>query len=529
METDYIPKDLAFLSKVISEYSVTEVKILPDCGNNAISHAQKFTVGLPVDGLIDLRSFTMYSQVTVADLAAYLPPAEMLINQLEVTAAGQQIDRIDYYGDLFCHLNNVTSSTPHSTNRHQYSNEPRAYDLPLTTDVISLELTVAAATATCHIEMNAILDRIRAAVATDRDNINGSTGAVIGEPAALTVFTTNEAVALIAKIVADQTAIATALGLPGYDVATTAAVITSTAVGDVRALIYGQMNGYMDNVRAMLKVYARSGGSVAIAGTKNFVINSWLGFLGTNSHKLIDTATMPKLTVGITLAPYAVLGSATGTYTLTANSTYFTVKVIKFARFQAALYSALGSGISLDFYFDRWVNQLDGMTATQTTHRTTINSSNIQRIFVTQKALTYGTQAAKADGTLLSNYFQYPRYNTTDVYWDIGTVRVPQYPIDLTNYGYFHLLKELGVNNDSTYDSLIETNSEYHNQKFLHAISFTYGYEPGVIAGQDTNGMDKPIQFNRGTASGTAGYLLFMIQCTSNLQVMPGKVVRVVV
>jgi hypothetical protein len=541
-EFDYIPKGLSFLTKIISTYDVNLVKVLPDSGQTALHPGQKFTVQLPSDGLIDLNSLTMFGEITLtAAAAAYVPPAEMFISQLEVNAGGTQIDRIDYYGDLFYHLNNITSSTAHASNRSMYALESTVTPAAMTGALSGVTITCADATNAAggafHTQINAVFDAIRVATSVEIAALGGASAVTaFGAAAAIADTQTGDrSAALIAKVLADQVAAAAAMGLPAAygNKAIAAAAVTDTTAADVRALVYGQINEYIANVFIMLEQYRQSRGRlVAASGTKKFIINSWLGFLGSNSNHMIDTSLLPKLSVGITLGPNAVMASAAGAavYSLTAGSVYFTIRRVNFPRFQAALYEAVGEGRVLDYYFSRYVNLIDSMTATTTTHRFTVNSSNIQRIFMAQKPSTYATAAALTSGASVSNYFISPRYDTDNVYWNIGTKQMPQFQIDLSDgRGFYHLLQEIHRNNDSTYDNLIESNWEFHNTKFLHPIAFCYGYERDVISGIDTMAGDRAITFNQGTAGGASaagGYKLFMVQATANLQVMAGKMLH---
>ena len=533
MDNDsYIPKGLQFLIKTISQYSSNTNKYMTTAGNNAVAPSQSFSVDFPQNSLVDLDSLTMCGRIaSTSAVPSDFPPAECFIHAIEVKCGGQSIDRVDQYGDLFTTMRNITSTTANTSHRAIEAFDvdqilldqlPKPLRLGLATNVAAVQ--AGDTLATWMVEFKAAICRICGLYTAGIPTViaPGATAAVV----AWGVGEADGAASIIAAFGESYVLIAAALG---YTLAWTAVNVYAgdTTTGDRRVAFNLAIDDFYHQVVGVVKQYLMGATHAAGFFSTPFAINTWLGFIGSNSHRLIDTSTMPKITLEITMAPSAVIGSATAVYTIAANSLYFTLKSIQFPKYQQMLYAALGSSIPIRYNYTKWINLSRTLGTADTTLSYQMSARNLKRILYTQKASTFQTRAVNRYEQGITPYFTFARGASDGMWWTIDNVHKPQYHIDLVNHGYHHLLLALGKNGDTTYDNLIENRYQFNNTKFLSAVDFCYmGDDKGVVSGLDTGNTQVSISVNFDTAVGTASFAYFFHELGAELQITEGKQVR---
>jgi hypothetical protein len=528
-QDSYIPKELQFLIKTISQYSSNEIQLITTAGQNACNPSQGFSITFPENSLVDLDSLTWYGQMVTAGAACNMPPAECLIDSIEVKAGGVPIDRVDYNGDLFTHMRNVSSTSANSSNRAFHSfDTPRL--LPVMSSTLLLTTATNAVGNVCGTEFTTYLTALRAEFSA-KCNLKSGTGFVTIAAGAQAIAAdwqgANDAAAIITRVAQEYVVCGAAVGITRAFIKQVTDCGDTTA-SDVSDAVYTMLADLKIQLTLLMQEVIPHCPYVASGLTVPFLVNSWQGFIGSCSHRLLDTSTMPQLSLTLTLAPNAILGGSAATYTIAANSSYFTLKVVQFPKYQKMLYAALGSGMPIRYNFTKWTNLSRSLGATDTNLTYQISASNLKRIFYTQKAAAFQTQALNTGFSDAVPYFTYARGASDGMWWSVDNVRKPQYNLDLVRYGYHHLLKALGRNGDTTYDNLIENQHEFNNYKFLQAIDFGYlGPDKGVVSGLDTMNRQATIALNLATASGAAMFAYFFNEQSAELQVMNGKVVSV--
>jgi len=484
----------SILDAVISEfkdYSLQEIRRLPVSGTTFDS-STPLEFKFPESQNVNLAKYTVYGTLTINTAGSYVNPIEYFINSTTLATPGTEIEKIDRYAEGLSLIYPVTCTSEHAVNRAITSigqhNLPLKivlpdYHFPLVADADEAFIAAASAgtfTALFTAMTNSILDQIEALTgtrpATPAVKVNGADlNAATQSPLIITAINL-----LIAEI---RTALTEATAVSLKDIATTvlagapqtvATLGAAVATGNGLSSIQYHMIYLVDTLNRIFHELTSStleqlAPQYYSAGSKTpFATSHWLGVLGSINIPVINTNFVGDLTHTINWMPASVLSSSAATYTISkAYATFEVITYPAYTQYLDSMYTSAESG-GIQYSFDKVLTNSKAISSGQdATFTHTINAKNIKNIYFTTKATTYAT-AGYTPGAFTTNYFKNSRNEIDTISFNYGSLTIPTgFPHKIGDHGYNILMTAMNVNNNNTFDSLINSKFAFDSCMFL--------------------------------------------------------------
>lgn len=316
-----------------------------------------------------------------------------------------------------------------------------------------------------------------------------------------------------------------------------------------------------------------AGKDAAASDDQRYVIDNWLGFLGTATPRLLDTSLMNPLKISIDLAPAQILCSKTAatnpSYQL--SDIYFTIDTINVMdnALSAMYHKMVASSPSafLEVPYHRWAtfNSVGGASGSTNFSVSSQSLDMVVSIFTPTVGTNtlWGDDGASPCSAALgsSSYFLRPsafdntktNFQIRDWQYMINSRAVPQWPI-LNDITFAHNMQALQSNNDllggvtttldnasgsdvvkypkassGTFPALYKVspgNGAYLSAYAAFIVRLNNDEERGWITGWNTAGAVATSQFNWNGTTTTANLQLqnfVFCKCTSSLIIKYGR------
>ena len=313
---------------------------------------------------------------------------------------------------------------------------------------------------------------------------------------------------------------------------------------------------------------ALSHGAVVLADAVedvSLVMSDFIGFLGENSARYLDTSLLGQLSVRLTFAGNEVLVprehgvdlatdlhadaiTAAGQITYSVSNIYFTCDSIQIDEmYQKMLRQRLATEEYIPIrYKDYYSFSLDGSTTDKHSVRFSLSSASIDKMYAVCRDGNFSTtgvrgfqMAAVLSDNLVSNALRFKSFNssttkmgTLKYNFTVNNVMTPQYQADIRE-GLF----DLAYCNDKVYGGssghLVTSLEQYNDGMFVVPLMLNHpGESVAVRSGLDSRGINTMCTFSVSgqvpptvTASQTTDSIstYILVECTSELRVGLGK------
>jgi len=487
---DYIPASLQSSINFINTFSKNIIKIRPDNGSTA-SPGDTTEFSIPNNTIVDLSSFAVHKTVTtVTSACTGFPFSECYIQNLRTEMDGQSVENIQNYNQLYQMMANATMSTAQLQTNSCFSLAPKP-----TTMLVDCADAEGATDAVKEIEANGI--------STD-----------IG---AHTAITSGAGASSAIKLSTDTT----------FDRATLAPEVVAIFNG-IGTEIEGNVNTLKDTLAVVPRIVPKSQSGI---GAESSVISNWLGFFGSMNVPVVDTSLMPNIKTYLTWAPNYIHSSA-GALTYTLSEIYATVTGYSFPAYAQSLLTAISEGISLRYTYDRYqAHAFTTADGSACEHQFSIASRAIKRVWMTWQLATYATIGALVAGQHTSKCFTHSSGDIADngitnIQLFLDSKPYPQQVIlGADVHGYFHTVRELGVQGLNQFDNLVESNNDWLKRKWFMCfdVSAHNFSDKSMVSGFNTEGGNSNMMLKHGDA-GAVGRTLVFAKCVALLSILPGRV-----
>jgi len=324
------------------------------------------------------------------------------------------------------------------------------------------------------------------------------------------------------------------------------------------ALLY--MSATDDYIRQRL-VTTGDGSATVIANAatldRDYVIDTWLGFLGTAKPQFIDTSLLGNVRITLTLAqgPDVVMGTANSVAarTYTISDQYFSCDVVSISDgiYDSMIDQRLASGAPIEVPFKNYFS----FTSTPATMAQQFNfhvaSQSIDRLWAVPRASSYNAAGANGGATLAvatagpahpiitldQPSFRFASCGGQDFQWQINNTLYPNWTSRKAQDWFQHTKLALGDQGNMLSGSYPMGHQNYTDHFFVLAQSLEHRTDGDerFMSGVDTRGAAASCYF-RSTAGHAAAALqggdhVFQVvfaECTSSLKIHPNKVLEII-
>ena len=312
------------------------------------------------------------------------------------------------------------------------------------------------------------------------------------------------------------------------------------------------------------RIQTTDGGGNAATTTRQHVIDSWLGFLGSSKPNFIDTSLLGNVRITITLAGADMVGGAAAagkanSYQL--SDQYFSVDVVSIADgvYDAMVDQMLASGAPIEIPFKNYFSfssaQNTGMSQTTAFN---VASQSIDRLWAVPRATTYNNRdtqrvpTAPAHPIVADNvpYFNFAACNGSDFHFKVNNTMYPQWTSKNPQDWWQHTKLAVGDQGNMLAGAFPTALSHYLDNFFVYACQLEHRTDGDerFVSGIDTRGAAAQCYFisSQSTTAAdlhsgnndlttvvdrsgdVANQILVFAECTSSLRIMANKVLEIV-
>ena len=302
----------------------------------------------------------------------------------------------------------------------------------------------------------------------------------------------------------------------------------------------------------------------AATTTRQHVIDSWVGFLGSAKPNFIDTSLLGNVRISITLAGADMVGgdAAAGkanSYQLTDQ--YFSIDVVSIADgvYDAMVDQMLASGAPIEIPFKNYFSFSSAQnTSMSQTTAFNVASQSIDRLWAVPRAATYNDRDAGRVGTapahpIVANnvpYFNFAACNGSDFHFKVNNTLYPQWTSKNPQDWWQHTKLAVGDQGNMLAGAFPTALPHYLDNFFVYACQLehrTDGDErflSGIdsrgaaaqcyfISSQSTDAADLPsgnadLATTKNRSGDVANQIIVFAECTSSLRIMANKVLEIV-
>ena len=311
------------------------------------------------------------------------------------------------------------------------------------------------------------------------------------------------------------------------------------------------------------RLVSNNAGGNAATTTRQHVIDSWVGFLGSAKPNFIDTSLLGNVRITITLAGSDMVGGdtagASNSYQL--SDQYFSVDVVSIADgvYDAMVDQMLASGAPIEIPFKNYFS-FSSSQNTDMSQTTAFNvaSQSIDRLWAVPRATTYNNRDAGRVATspahpIVANnvpYFNFAACNGSDFHFKVNNTMYPQWTSKNPQDWWQHTKLAIGDQSNMLAGAFPTALSHYLDNFFVYACQLEHRTDGDerFVSGIDTRGAAAQCYFissqsttaadlHSGNADLTtaadrsgnvANQILVFAECTSSLKIMANKVLEIV-
>ena len=306
---------------------------------------------------------------------------------------------------------------------------------------------------------------------------------------------------------------------------------------------------------------ANAGGNTATT-TRQHVIDSWLGFLGSAKPNFIDTSLLGNVRISITLAGSDMVGGdtagATNTYQLTEQ--HFSIDVVSISDgvYDAMVDQMLASGAPIEIPFKNYFSFTSQQANMSQTTAFNVASQSIDRLWAVPRAATYNDRDAErvastpAHPIVANNvpYFNFSACNGSDFHFKVNNTLYPQWTSGAPQDWWQHTKLAVGDQGNMLAGAFPTALSHYLDNFFVYACQLEHRTDGDerFMSGIDTRGAAAQCYFvssqntnaadlHSGNADLTttvnrtgavANQVVVFAEVTSSLKIMANKVLEIV-
>ena len=296
--------------------------------------------------------------------------------------------------------------------------------------------------------------------------------------------------------------------------------------------------------------------------TRQHVIDSWLGFLGSAKPNFIDTSLLGNVRISITLAGSDMVGGDTATNTNTYQLTeqHFSIDVVSISDgvYDAMVDQMLASGAPIEIPFKNYfsfTSQQDNMSQTTAFN---VASQSIGRLWAVPRAATYNDRDAERVATapahpIVANnvpYFNFAACNGSGFHFKVNNTLYPQWTSDAPQDWWQHTKLAIGDQGNMLAGAFPTALPHYLDNFFVYTCQLEHRSDGDerFVSGIDTRGAAAQCYFvssqstqaadlHSGNANLTAtanrsgavaNQVNVFAECTSSLKIMANKVLEIV-
>ena len=311
------------------------------------------------------------------------------------------------------------------------------------------------------------------------------------------------------------------------------------------------------------RINTTNAGGNADTTTRQHVIDTWLGFLGSAKPNFIDTSLLGNVRISITLAGADMVGGdaaagKTNSYQLTDQ--YFSVDVVSISDgvYDAMVDQMLASGAPIEIPFKNYFsfNSLNA-TMDQTT-AFNVASQSIDRLWAVPRAQTYNARdtarvaTAPAHGIVTNNvpYFNFAACNGAGFHFKVNNTLYPQWTSSNPQDWWQHTKLAVGDQGNMLAGAFPTALSHYLDNFFVYACQLEHRTDGDerFVSGIDTRGAaaqcyfistksvnaadlhsgDADLAATKNRSGNVANHITVYAECTSLLRIMANKVLEIV-
>ena len=311
------------------------------------------------------------------------------------------------------------------------------------------------------------------------------------------------------------------------------------------------------------RIPTNDAGGNAATTTRQHVIDSWVGFLGSAKPNFIDTSLLGNVRITITLAGSDMVGGDTAgainSYQL--SDQYFSVDVVSIADgvYDAMVDQMLASGAPIEIPFKNYFSFSSAQnTSMSQTTAFNVASQSIDRLWAVPRAATYNNRNAERVPTapahpIVANnvpYFNFAACNGSDFHFKVNNTMYPQWTSKNPQDWWQHTKLAVGDQGNMLAGAFPTALSHYLDNFFVYACQLEHRTDGDerFVSGIDTRGAAAQCYFissqsttaadlHSGNADLTtaadrsgdvANQILVFAECTSSLRIMANKVLEIV-
>ena len=308
------------------------------------------------------------------------------------------------------------------------------------------------------------------------------------------------------------------------------------------------------------RINTTDAGDNAATTTRQHVIDTWLGFLGSAKPNFIDTSLLGNVRISITLAGADMVGGDTGAATNSYQLTdqYFSVDVVSISDgvYDAMVDQMLASGAPIEIPFKNYFSFNSLNTTMDQTTAFNVASQSIDRLWAVTRAQTYNARdtvrvpTAPAHGSVTNNvpYFNFAACDGSGFHFKVNNTLYPQWTSSNPQDWWQHTKLAVGDQGNMLAGAFPTALSHYLDNFFVYACQLEHRTDGDerFVSGIDTRGAAAQCYFvsNQSTltdlnsgAHATANInrngnvdaqINVFAECTSLLRIMANKVLEIV-
>lgn len=282
---------------------------------------------------------------------------------------------------------------------------------------------------------------------------------------------------------------------------------------------------------ATLAGYLNGNTATTVGSTSPLIVDNWVGFLGGNYQRFIDTSVLGSVEIRLTWSPSAVItptAAAAGGQSFTVSNVELLVETIEFADnwFQRSLQSALSSGSLLLPYknfasFNYYIGAGSGNI------NTSYASESLDVLYAFLRLGDYNSATANTTlaGVQDAHYFDFRSDGATHQF-RVNNAMMPTF--QATTQEAYTLMKNAvnGGGYNLGYKNVIATPAVWGAGKFTFAQSLKFKDDENLSkysSGLNTNQSQIPLSYNFSGASGSSYAPVIIAETTSYLEIGAGQ------
>jgi len=316
------------------------------------------------------------------------------------------------------------------------------------------------------------------------------------------------------------------------------------------ALLY--MSATDDYIRQRL-VTTGAGAATTIANgatiDRDYVIDTWLGFLGTAKPQFIDTSLLGNVRITLTLAqgPDVVMGTANSVAarTYTISDQYFSCDVVSISDgiYDSMIDQRLASGAPIEVPFKNYFSFTNTNAATMAQQLNfNVASQSIDRLWATARAATHANSDVDLAATANPGHdivvsdqpaFRFAQQGGDNWQFQINNSMYPNFQPKHPSVLFAQTKNALGEQGNMLSGCVPQSITHYQDNFFVFAQSLEHktSDDERYMSGIDTRGAAASCHLKLdagGAGAAAANQTLVFAECTSSLKIHANKVLEVV-